>query len=334
MQARPKKKMLKERRRRKENLMSDLRGLSLRQLKALAATVRLLSVTAAAKALHVTPPAISLQLKLLSRQAGGEVLERTPGGFEPTALGSELLEAAHEIEGVLERLGDRISALHNGAAGLLRLGVVSTGKYFAPRIVAGFQRAHPGIVVKLVIGNRGEILAGLRQRSFDLCIMGRPPEDVPVIREELGDHPHVLIAPPDHRLAGRADIAHSELRQETFLAREEGSGTRMLMSRFLDRVGGERPVQLVDMGTNETIKQAVMAGLGIAIISAHTCAAELCDGKLVALDARATPIVRKWYIIHRADHALSVAAQLFQSFAAAHKSTHFPEHIAPGGVHS
>lgn len=305
--------------------MSDLRGLSIRQLRAYSATVRLGSITAAAKALHVTPPAISIQLKLLSKQAGGDVLERTASGFEPTALGAEILEAANEMDGLLDRLSDRINALHAGAVGLLRLGVVSTGKYFAPRIVAGFQRAHPGIVVKLVIGNRGEILTGLRQRNFDLCIMGRPPEDVPLVREELGDHPHVLIAPPDHRLAGRRDIAHAELQQETFLAREEGSGTRMLMSRFLDRVGGERPVQLVDMGTNETIKQAVMAGLGIAIISAHTCAAELADGKLVALDARGTPIVRQWYIIHRADHELSVAARQFQSFAAAHKSTHFPE---------
>lgn len=303
--------------------MSDLRGLSLRQLRALAATVRTGSITAAANAMHVTPPAVSIQLKLLSRQAGGEVLERNATGFEPTALGREILEAAHEVEGLLDRLGERINALNTGAAGLLRLGVVSTGKYFAPRIVARFQRAHPGIIVKLLIGNRGEILTGLRQRNFDLCIMGRPPEDVPVICEELGDHPHILIAPPDHRLAGRTAIAHAELRRETFLAREVGSGTRTLMNRFLDRIDEEHPAQFVDMGTNETIKQAVMAGLGVAIISAHTCAAELADGKLVALDVQGMPIVRKWYIIHRADHELSVAARLFQTLAAAHKSVDF-----------
>lgn len=304
--------------------MADLRGLSLRQLRALAATVRTGSITAAANALHVTPPAVSIQLKLLSKQAGGEVLERTAGGFEPTALGREILDAAYEMEGLLDRLGDRINALNTGASGLLRLGVVSTGKYFAPRIVASFQRAHPGIVVKLLIGNRGEILAGLRQRNFDLCIMGRPPEDIPVIREELGDHPHVLIAPPDHRLAGRTDIAHAELQHETFLTREEGSGTRMLMNQFLHQVDDERPLQLVDMGTNETIKQAVMAGLGIAIISAHTCASELADGKLVGLGVNGMPIIRKWYVIHRADHELSVAAQRFQAFAALHKDSHFP----------
>ncbi|MGE3929430.1 MAG: LysR family transcriptional regulator [Hyphomonadaceae bacterium] len=305
--------------------MSDLRGLSLRQLRALSATVRLGSITAAAKALHVTPPAVSIQLKLLAKQAGGEIIERTATGFEPTALGAEILKAAHEMDGLLDRLSDRITALHAGARGYLRLGVVSTGKYFAPRIVAGFQRSHPGIVVKLLIGNRGEVLTGLRQRNFDLCIMGRPPEDVPVICEELGDHPHVLIAPPDHSLARNADIAPSALQREAFLAREEGSGTRMLMARFLDRVGGERPVQVVDMGTNETIKQAVMAGLGVAIISAHTCAAELGDGKLVALDVRGTPIIRKWYVIHRADHELSVAARNFQAFAATHKDAHFPQ---------
>lgn len=293
--------------------MSDLRGLSLRQLRAFSTTVRLGSITAAAKELFVTPPAISIQLKLLAKQAGGEIMHRTSDGLEPTGVGREILAAANEAERVIERLQDRIDALNAGAVGSVRLGVVSTGKYFAPRIVAAFQRAHPGIIVRLSIGNRGEIIKGLEQHDFDLLIMGRPPEHVPVIREVLGDHPHVLVAPPDHPLAG-AEARVEDLQRETFLAREQGSGTRTLMTRFLERIGGGRPFHIVEMGTNETIKQAVMAGLGVALISAHTCASELADGKLASIQVSGLPIVRQWYLIHRTDGEVSTAARLLKTF--------------------
>ena len=304
--------------------MSELRGLSLRQLRALATTVELGSVSAAARALYVTPPAISLQLKLLSKIAGAEILQRTPDGFEPTDVGRELLAAANEIERLIVRYQDRIAALKAGAAGSVSLGVVSTGKYFAPKIVAAFQRAHPGIVVRLSIGNRGEIIKGLEQHEFDLLIMGRPPEHVPVVRELLGDHPHILIAPPDHPLFNEPDINPQDLVRQTFLAREEGSGTRMLMSRFVDRMGIGQSLRLVEMGTNETIKQAVMAGLGIALISAHTCASELADGKLCALKVSGLPIIRQWYLIHRGDRALTHASQCFSAFVAENKQTLLP----------
>jgi DNA-binding transcriptional LysR family regulator len=304
--------------------MLDLRGLSLRQLRAFSATIRLGSVTAAAKELFVTPPAISIQLKLLAKNAGGEVLQRTSEGFEPTGLGREILVAANEAERVLERLGDRINALNAGKLGSVRLGVVSTGKYFAPRIVAAFQRTHPGIVVKLSIGNRGEIIKGLEQQDFDLLIMGRPPEHVEVVRDVLGDHPHILIASPDHRLVGVPDLNADELTSETFLAREEGSGTRMLMTRFLERIGDGRPFQIVEMGTNETIKQAVMAELGVAIISAHTCASELAEGKLASLKVSGLPVVRQWYLIHRPERELSMAAKLFREFMIERKAAFLP----------
>ncbi|MBC7770011.1 MAG: LysR family transcriptional regulator [Phycisphaerales bacterium] len=303
--------------------MSDLRGLSLRQLRALAATVELGSVSAAARQLYVTPPAISIQLKLLAKIAGAEIVQRTPTGFEPTDVGRELLTAANEIDRLLGRFQDRIAALKAGATGLVSLGVVSTGKYFAPAIVAAFQRAEPGIVVKLSIGNRSEIIKGLEQHEFDLLIMGRPPEHVEVMREILGDHPHILIAPPDHPLANQPGLGPEDLAQQTFLAREEGSGTRMLMARFIDRMGG-RSYKVVEMGTNETIKQAVMAGLGIAIISAHTCASELAQGKLIALQVGGLPIVRQWYLIHRIDRELSHAARRFQSFVANNKPALLP----------
>jgi LysR family transcriptional regulator, low CO2-responsive transcriptional regulator len=201
---------------------------------------------------------------------------------------------------------------------------VSTAKYIAPRIAAAFQAAHPQIRVRLAIGNRGEMTRGLESSEFDLLVMGQPPAHLPLASAALGDHPHVMIAPQDHRLAGVSDIVAEDLGAERFLAREPGSGTRVLMERFLERFGGGRPFDIIQMGTNETIKQAVMAGLGISIISAHTCIAELDEGRLVALRAPGLPLVRQWFLVHRADRQLSAAAEMLKAFLLAHSAELVP----------
>jgi DNA-binding transcriptional LysR family regulator len=225
---------------------------------------------------------------------------------------------------VIERTRVKIEALAAGASGSVILGVVSTGKYFAPGIVARFRQVHPDIRVRLAIGNRTEIIKGLERREYDLLIMGRPPAHIAVEREVLGDHPHILVAAPDHPLVGDPEILPEDLLRETFLAREEGSGTRALMTRFLDRIGGGRPFSTVEMGTNETIKQAVMAGLGIAVISAHTCHAELAEGKLAALQVEGLPLVRQWFLIHRSDRELTRAAEVLRRFIIDHKGVILP----------
>ncbi len=304
--------------------MVDFRSLSLKQLRAFSATVRSGSLTQAASALFVTPPAISTHLKSLEKIVGQAIYQRNAEGLDPTEVGRELLEAADEIEKVIERTRGRIEALNAGATGSVSLGVVSTGKYFAPGIVARFQQDHPEIRVRLAIGNRTEIIKGLERREYDLLVMGRPPAHIAVEREVLGDHPHVLVAAPDHPLVGDPQILPEDLLRETFLAREQGSGTRALMSRFLDRIGGGRPFNTVEMGTNETIKQAVMAGLGIAIISAHTCSSELAEGKLATLQIEGLPLVRQWFLIHRADREPTMATEVLRSFIIAHKSEILP----------
>lgn len=304
--------------------MVDLRSLSLKQLRAFAATIRTGSVTQAAQALYVTPPAVTTHLKSLEKIVGQAIYEKNAEGPEPTDVGHELLEAADEIEKVIERTRIKIEALAAGATGTVILGVVSTGKYFAPGIVARFRQHHPDISVRLAIGNRTEIIKGLERREYDLLIMGRPPAHVGVEREVLGDHPHVLVAPPDHPLVGDSDILPEDLQRETFLCREEGSGTRALMTRFLERIGGGRPFNTVEMGTNETIKQAVMAGLGIAVISAHTCHAELAEGKLALLQAEGLPLVRQWFLIHRSDRELTKAAEVLRRFVIDHKREILP----------
>jgi DNA-binding transcriptional LysR family regulator len=304
--------------------MIDLRSLSLKQLRAFAATMRTGSVTQAAQALFVTPPAVTTHLKSLEKIVGQSIYEKNPDGPEPTEVGRELLEAADEIEKVIERARVKIEALASGATGSVILGVVSTGKYFAPGIVARFRQVHPDIRVRLAIGNRTEIIKGLERREYDLLVMGRPPAHVAVEREVLGDHPHVLVAAPDHPLVGDPEILPEDLLREAFLAREEGSGTRLLMGRFLERIGGGRSFNTVEMGTNETIKQAVMAGLGIAIISAHTCHSELAEGKLALLQAEGLPLVRQWFLIHRSDRDLTKAAEVLRRFIIDHKGEILP----------
>jgi DNA-binding transcriptional LysR family regulator len=168
--------------------------------------------------------------------------------------------------------------------------------------------------VKLAIGNREEIIRGLERDEYDLAMMGRPPAHLRLDSAILGDHPHVLIAPPGHRLAGDVEILAEDLLAERFLAREPGSGTRLLMERFLDRLGSGRQFDIAEMGTNETIKQSVMAGLGLAIISAHTCLTEIADGHLITLPVVGLPLVRQWFLLRRGDRTPNTATLRFKEF--------------------
>ncbi|KAA5607279.1 LysR family transcriptional regulator [Roseospira marina] len=294
--------------------MSVARDVTLKHLRGFAEVLRRGTIASAAERLHLTAPAVSTQLKTLEALVGAPILDRSGEVLRPTEVGEELLRAAGLIEAALSRCEERIDSLKDGAAGLVRLGVVSTGKYFAPRLVARFNKAAPGITLHLVVGNRDETVEALHARGIDLAVMGRGPEDLDVIAYRLGPHPYVLIAPPDHPQAGRPEADAEALLSETFLAREIGSGTRTLMMRELDRLGGGRAYRVVEMASNETIKQAVMAGLGIALLSAHTVHSELAEGKLITLALPRLPIMRHWYLIHRADETLTPAAEVFRDF--------------------
>ena len=175
------------------------------------------------------------------------------------------------------------------------MGVISTAKYFAPRALAIFSKEHPGVDVRLMVGNRDMVLTALRDFTIDFAVAGRPPEDMAIDRAAIGNNPHIIIGPPDHPLAGRRRIPLARFAGETFLLREEGSGTRMLMERLFAE-SGLSPNIGMEIGSNETIKQAVMAGLGVALISAHTVAAELEDGRLISFDVPGLPIVRQWFV--------------------------------------
>lgn len=291
-----------------------MKNLTLRHLRATQEIGKHGTIVRAANVLGLTPSAITIQLKQLEEDAGIVLFDRTNDGVRPTTAGLAFIDAAQSIEERLRQLEDEIDAIKGVRAGSLALGVVSTAKYFAPNLMATFRKSHPGIAVSLTIGNRAEIIAKLKNHDVDIALMGRPPRDIPLHSENFGDHPLVMIAPPDHPLATKRDITKEEIAREHFLVREPGSGTRISLEIFL----GEIPGRIDDLGTemssNETIKQAVMAGLGIAFISAHTIAMELEFGKLVTLDVIGMPIRRQWFSVTRTDRTVSPAMNAFQTF--------------------
>ncbi len=299
-------------------------AITFKQLRALGSVAQYGSITRAAEAIHLTPPAVHTQLRQLSAHLGAEVLRRGDAGrMELTDEGRVVLEAAGRIEAELDICLKSVAAIRDGHAGLVRLGVVSTGKYFAPSLVAHLKREFPEIRVELTVGNRGQIIEALDYRQIQLAIMGRPPRLPANVAEPVGPHPHVFIAPPDHRLAG-IRVAPSELLTETIIEREPGSGTRILLSRFMDRIGQGASYDTMSMSSNETIKQAVIAGLGIALISQHTVVEELHSGRLVTLDIPGLPIERAWYLLYRSDTGLSAAAQKIRGHVSGMKGAFLP----------
>ncbi|WP_311032524.1 LysR family transcriptional regulator [Mesorhizobium koreense] len=291
-----------------------MRNLTLKQLKAVQAIVDHGKIINAANALGLSPPAVTIQLRQLEEEAGLTLFDRTTDGMRPTAAGLAFLDAAQAIEERLRMLDDQMDAIRGVKTGSIRLGAVSTAKYFAPRLMAAFMKEYPDIEMRLVIGNRAETIASLKNRDIDIALMGRPAKDVPVRASAFGDHPLVIIAPPDHPLAGTRDISKERIAEEHFIIREPGSGTRISLEIFLGEVPGRIDDLGLEMDSNETIKQAVMAGLGIAFISAHTIAFEVEAGRLVILDVAGMPIRRQWFSVMRSDHAISPAMATFHDF--------------------
>lgn len=285
--------------------------MTLKQLRALSGIARAGSMAAAARQLNLTAPAIHNQIKLLEGLLGLPLLERSAdsAGSRLTQAGQVLLRAGDRIDAILSQGLQQIDELRRGRSGRITLGVVSTAKYFAPGLVKTLKVLHPEVTIILDIGNRDSILKGIESGALDLIIMGRPPRAPVVEAMPLGPHPHAIVAAPDHPLAGRAALSWADLCHETFLTREKGSGTRILMERYLDRLGDGDAYGSVEMGTNETIKQAVMAGLGVAFLSLHTVVAEVRHRSLTVLATPNTPVERHWFLVHVADRPLDPVAQ-------------------------
>lgn len=294
---------------------SDLiRHITLRQLQIFESVVRLGGVTRAAEALNLSQPTVSMQLRKLSETLGLPLLETVGRATHPTPAGREVYATTLEI---LERIGaldDLTSQLKNTVRGELRLAVITTASYFMPHILGAFVERYPQVEPKLTITNRAEVLGRLRANADDLTIMGQVPEGIAVAAHPFIDNRLVVVAPPGHRLAGAGTVPLEQLAGERFLARESGSGTRAAV----DRLMGERGLEIIpylELGSAEAIKQGIMAGLGVSVLSRLSLSLELASGKLALLDVEGFPLVRRWYAVHPAEKKLSLAARTFLDYA-------------------
>ncbi len=287
--------------------------LTLRQLKIFEAVARHLSFSRAADELHLTQPAVSMQVRSLEAAAGLPLTEQVGKKIFLTEAGVELARHARVVAQQLREAEEALSAMKGLRGGRLNIGVVSTAKYFAPRLLTAFRAAHPEVELRLGVHNRGEIVQQLADNEIDLAIMGRPPQELETVSEPFAENPLVFVAATDHPLAGVKRIAPKQLAEESFLLREPGSGTRAAMERFLTE-NGVVPQRTVEMTSNETIKQAVMAGMGISFISERTIVLELATDNIARLNVTGTPLKRHWYVVHRAEKRLLPVAEAFRQF--------------------
>lgn len=285
--------------------------LTLRQLDIFEAVARHLSVSRAAAELHLTQPAVSMQVKQLEQQVGLPLLEQLGKKLHLTPAGEELRQHARRIAGQVDDLRSAMSALRGLDRGSLQLAVVSTANYFVPQLLAAFGQKHPGVSIRLQVANRDAVLAALADNRTDLAITGQPPDSSDVVAQHFLDNPLVVIAPAGHRLLGRGAVTPQALVAEPLVVREPGSGTRAAMERHFAALG------LVwhagcELSSNEAIKQAVQAGLGLGVVSRQTLELELLTGRLAELPVQGFPILRRWYVVHHRGKRLSPATQDFR----------------------
>jgi molybdate transport repressor ModE-like protein len=302
-----------------------VKHVTLRQLRILAAVVGEGSFSGAAKALHLTQPAVSMQVRELEQSCGLALVERGARGVRLTEAGREIVRATQGVERELKSAEDTISALKGLKGGLLTVAVISTAQYFAPRLLTEFCRRHADVKLRLDVCNRDAIVGYLERDEIDIGIMGRPPAEIVTAADPFARNPHIAIAAPGHPLARRRRIPVGDLLHEPFIAREPGSGTREMAELLFSKRGLAFAPTLV-MNSNETIKQAVIAGMGVSFLSLHTVALEVATGTLAVLDVAGTPVMRRWYLVHRQDKRLSPVALAFRGFMLAEGSA-FVENV-------
>ena len=280
-------------------------NVTVRQLQVFAEAAERLSLARAAERLNLTPSAVSFQIKQIEGQTGFALFERVGRRVALTDAGTLLVEYARVVLRSLHEADQAMAALKGTSGGRVRLGLVSTSKYIVPHMIARFRTAYPGVTVNLQEGNRARVLHLLTRGSVDLAVMGQPPADADVLAARFAPHPSIIIAPPSHPLAPAghspaqaASVPLEALANEPFVMREEGSGTKAMTEAHF-RTAGFQPRTAMVSSSNEMIKQAVMAGMGLALLSQHTCSLELALGLLTMLPVEGFPLMRSWYIVQR-----------------------------------
>ena len=290
-----------------------MRRSTLRQLEVFEAIARLGSFTRAAEALFLTQPTVSMQIKKLTQAVGMPLFEQVGKKVYLTDAGRALQVFTRELLDHFARFEMTLADMKGLKRGTLRLAVVTTAKYFAPRLLGPFCQQYPGVDVSLQVSNREQMLERLAGNHDDLYILGQPPEGLDVVAEPFLDNPLVVLAPASHPLAGKKKVPLARLAAEPFLVREPGSGTRAATERLFAAHGLAMKVRM-ELGSNEAIKQAVVGGLGVSVLSEHTLVLDAPVGQLAVLDVVGFPIKRQWYVVYPTGKQLSIVARVFLDY--------------------
>jgi DNA-binding transcriptional LysR family regulator len=289
---------------------------TLPQLSVFDAVAKLGNFTRAAEELHISQPTVSVQIKKLTETVGLPLFEQVGNHASLTEAGRELQAACQDIFQALVKIDDRLASIRGLNSGRLWLAVSTTGKYFAPRMLAAFVQQHPGIDVSLQIHNRETLLGRLADDVDDLYLFADPPGDAEVIVQQILPNPMVVFAHADHPLAGTRDISFDQFAREPFLMREPGSGTRIVAQRIFEQ-HGLKPRIRMELSTNEAIKEAIQAGLGVSILSRYTLGYDAEQTQLVTLDVEGFPLEHHWYFVYPSGKQLSLVARTFMDFVRA-----------------
>jgi len=287
--------------------------LTLRQLDILEAVARCGSFSRASAELHLSQPAVSMQIKQLESTLGMPLFEQMGKRIHLTAAGKETLLATQAIHRELINLEHTLANLQGLKGGTLTVSVASTASYFTARLMALFRERYPDVRVSLNVVNRETLLKHLAENSIDLALMGQPPEGHDLSAQPFMDNPLVVIAAPNHPLASQRQIPLTRLIDESYVGREPGSGTRSAVEKIFAEKGLSLKATM-EMNKNEAIKQAVEAGLGLGVVSLHTVQAELAARTLCVLDVQGFPLQRQWYLVQRQGKRLSPVANAFGQF--------------------
>lgn len=290
-----------------------MKNATLRQLKVFETVARHLSFSRAAEELHLTQPAVSTQVKQLEMHAGVPLFEQLGRKTYLTQAGQEMVRYSRAIIDLFRETEDAM-AHHKGiSGGRLNVAVISAGDYFFPQLLVEFSRRNAGVVLNLTVHNREQLLRHLTENQTDLAVMVRPPEELDTVNDVFAPHPYVIVAAPKHPLAAKKNISITALAREPFVVREKGSDTWNSMEEAF----GEHLARLniaMEIKSTETIKQAVIAGMGISFLSAHTISLELETRRLVVLDVQGFPAMLNWYVVHRRNKRLPPVAVAFKAF--------------------
>ena len=290
-----------------------MRNLTLRQIRIFLSAAKLQSFSKAAEELHITGSAVSLQIKEMEGDIGVSLFTRSNRKISLTTAGEHFLGYATQLAEILDQARLAMDNLRATPMGILKIGLVSTTRYFLPVVLVQFKKNYPNVQIKVDVKNRQQLIELLRDGEIDIAIMGKPPKHLSVNAEPFASHPHAFIASPTHALAGKPDLPSKVLNQVDIISRELGSGTRYIMEKYLTEQGLTLRTGM-EMSGNETIKQAVMADLGISFVSLHTIGNEISNKQLVILDIQDTPVIRTWFVVSPNNRSTTQAAEAFRQF--------------------